>query len=40
MTFSSLKGRRILVTGYDLEQGEHRGLLCSAKLIRCLNELC
>ena len=39
MTFSSLKGRRILVTGYDLEQGEHRGIAVFSKaLIRCLNE--
>ena len=39
MTYSSLKGRRILVTGYDLEQGEHRGIAVFSKaLIRCLNE--
>ena len=39
MTFSSLKGRRILVTGYDLEQGEHRGIAVFSKaLIRCLNQ--
>ena len=39
MSVSSLKGRRILVTGYDLEQGEHRGIAVFSKaLIRCLNE--
>ena len=34
-----LKGRKILVTAYDLEQSEHRGIAVYSKsLIRCLHE--
>ena len=36
---SDLHGRRILVTAYDLEQGEHRGIAVFSKaLIRCLHD--
>ena len=39
MTAKSLKGRKILVTAYDLEQNEHRGIAVYSKtLIHCLNE--
>ena len=39
MKEKSLKGRRILVTAYDLEQNEHRGIAVYSKsLIHCLNE--
>ena len=39
MTAQSLKGRKILVTAYDLEQNEHRGIAVYSKsLIHCLNE--
>ena len=39
MTSKSLKGRKILVTAYDLEQNEHRGIAVYSKsLIHCLNE--
>ena len=35
----SLKGRKILVTAYDLEQNEHRGIAVYSKsLIHCLHE--
>jgi len=34
-----LKGLRVLVTAYDLEQSEHRGIAVYSKaLIRCLNQ--
>ena len=34
-----LKGKRIIVTAYDLEQSEHRGIAVYSKaLIRCLKE--
>ena len=34
-----LHGRRILVSAYDLEQGEHRGIAVVTKaLIRCLHD--
>ena len=39
MTEKSLKGRKILVTAYDLEQNEHRGIAVYSKsLIHCLHE--
>ena len=39
MTAKPLKGRRILVTAYDLEQSEHRGIAVYSKsVIRCLHE--
>ena len=39
MTAKPLKGRKILVTAYDLEQNEHRGIAVYSKsLIHCLNE--
>ena len=39
MTSKSLKGRKILITAYDLEQNEHRGIAVYSKsLIHCLNE--
>ena len=39
MTVKSLKGQKILVTAYDLEQNEHRGIAVYSKsLIHCLNE--
>ena len=39
MTAKPLKGRKILVTAYDLEQNEHRRIAVYSKsLIRCLNE--
>ena len=39
MTSQPLKGRKILVTAYDLEQSEHRGIAVYSKsLMRCLNE--
>ena len=39
MTAKPLKGRKILVTAYDLEQSEHRGIAVYSKsLIRCLHE--
>ena len=39
MKEKSLKGRKILVTAYDLEQNEHRGIAVYSKsLIHCLNE--
>ena len=38
-TISGLSGKRILVTAYDLEQGEHRGIAVFSKaLIRCLHD--
>lgn len=37
-TISGLSGKRILVTAYDLEQSEHRGIAVFSKaLIRCLH---
>ena len=39
MTTKSLKGRKILVTAYDLEQNEHRGIAVYSKsLLHCLND--
>ena len=39
MTEKPLTGRKILVTAYDLEQTEHRGIAVYSKsLIKCLNE--
>ena len=39
MTSQPLKGRKILVTAYDLEQSEHRGIAVYSKsLMRCLHE--
>ena len=39
MTAKPLKGRKILVTAYDLEQSEHRGIAVYSKsLMRCLHE--
>ena len=39
MTEKPLTGRKILVTAYDLEQTEHRGIAVYSKsLINCLNE--
>ena len=39
MTLQPLQGRKILVTAYDLEQSEHRGIAVYSKsLIRCLHE--
>ena len=39
MTPQPLKGRKILVTAYDLEQSEHRGIAVYSKsLMRCLHE--
>ena len=39
MTTQPLKGRKILVTAYDLEQSEHRGIAVFSKsLMRCLHE--
>ena len=39
MTTQPLNGRKILVTAYDLEQTEHRGIAVYSKsLIRCLHE--
>ena len=39
MTAKSLKGQKILITAFDLEQSEHRGIAVYSKsLIRCLNE--
>ena len=35
---AGLRGKRVLVTAYDLEQGEHRGIAVFSKaLIRCLH---
>ena len=37
-TISGLRGKRVLVTAYDLEQSEHRGIAVFSKaLIRCLH---
>ena len=37
-TIAGLSGKRVLVTAYDLEQGEHRGIAVFSKaLIRCLH---
>ena len=39
MTTQPLRGRKILVTAYDLEQSEHRGIAVFSKsLMRCLHE--
>jgi len=39
MTAKPLKGRKVLITAFDLEQSEHRGIAVYSKsLIRCLNE--
>ena len=39
MTTQPLKGRKILVTAYDLEQSEHRGIAVYSKsLMQCLHE--
>ena len=39
MTSQPLRGRKILVTAYDLEQSEHRGIAVYSKsLMRCLHE--
>ena len=39
MTVQPLQGRKILVTAYDLEQSEHRGIAVYSKsLMRCLHE--
>ena len=39
MTTQPLKGRKVLVTGIDLEQSEHRGIAVYSKsLIRCLSD--
>ena len=39
MTLQPLQGRKILVTAYDLEQSEHRGIAVYSKsLMRCLHE--
>ena len=39
MTEQPLQGRKILVTAYDLEQSEHRGIAVFSKsLMRCLHE--
>ncbi|WP_115131517.1 glycosyltransferase [Synechococcus sp. N26] len=39
MTAQPLKGRKILITAYDLEQSEHRGIAVYSKsLMRCLHE--
>ena len=39
MPENRFNGLRVLVTGYDLEQGEHRGIAVYTKaLIRCLHE--
>ena len=39
MAAHPLKGSKILVTGYDLEQSEHRGIAVYSKsLMRCLHE--
>ena len=39
MTTKLLKGRKILVTAYDLEQSEHRGIAVYSKsLMQCLHE--
>ena len=39
MSTHPLKGLRVLVTAYDLEQSEHRGIAVYSKaLIRCLNQ--
>ena len=39
MTKQPLLGRKILVTAYDLEQSEHRGIAVYSKsLMRCLHE--
>ena len=39
MTPQPLQGRKILVTAYDLEQSEHRGIAVYSKsLMRCLHE--
>ena len=39
MSTQAIKRRRILVTAYDLEQSEHRGIAVYSKsLIRCLHE--
>ena len=39
MTAQPLQGRKILVTAYDLEQSEHRGIAVYSKsLMRCLHE--
>ena len=39
MTAQPLKGLRILVTAYDLEQGEHRGIAVYSKsVLRCLKQ--
>ena len=39
MTVQPLQGLKILVTAYDLEQSEHRGIAVYSKsLMRCLHE--
>ena len=39
MTAQPLQGRKVLVTAYDLEQSEHRGIAVYSKsLMRCLHE--
>ena len=39
MQSQPLKGRKILVTAYDLEQSEHRGIAVYSKtLMRCLHD--
>ena len=39
MAAQNLQGRKILVTAYDLEQSEHRGIAVYSKsLMRCLHE--
>ena len=39
MATQPLKGRKVLVTAYDLEQSEHRGIAVYSKsLMRCLHE--
>ena len=39
MTAQTLEGRKVLITAYDLEQSEHRGIAVYSKsLMRCLHE--
>jgi len=39
MSAQQLKGRKVLITAYDLEQSEHRGIAVYSKsLVRCLYE--
>ena len=39
MTAQTLEGRKVLITAYDLEQSEHRGIaVYSNSLMRCLHE--